>query len=65
MKNLGDIVRGKKDSYPRKTRRAASGKLVEEKCKGSARGARHRVNPPGTGGVARKLLRKAARESRL
>ena len=33
-----------------------------ETCKGTRRGAVHRVNPPGTGGFAKKLLRRAVRE---
>ena len=58
--------------YPRKNhnglskfnRKEPKGHPVE-KVKATKKGAIHRVNPPGTGGIARKLMRKAAAEGRI
>ena len=53
-------------NYPRRTHNGSKnpdGSI--ETCKGTRRGAVRRVNPPGTGGVAKQLRRRAAREGRV
>ena len=70
--SLNEKLGRRASRYPRKNHNGLTRKgeperkgHTLEKCKGTRKGAVHRVNPPGTGGIARAFLRKAAREGRI
>lgn len=63
-RTLNQKIRGD-DAYPRKNPTTFNADGSVETVKGTRKGAVHRVNPPGTGGIAKKLVRRMAKNGKV